>query len=493
MSSLHTKITLSYSLFSGLIFLLSIIAFSDLLFLGTKINEGSVVADLKNDITEIRRHEKNVLLYRDSKDLRQIKNSAKTAIENLNTHQKLYQSLINEQGFNLLLNNLKIYQAFFISPDTEFAETKMKNIRLLGHTISRSVDNLAAEERQLLASMANQSQWALAGAIFIMAILAIAIGWQMSRVISAPLKLLEKSLLHIAEGRFDFIKPATSDQEFITLSKAINRMLHELDLRHRRMLQSEKLASLGVLVSGVSHELNNPLANISSSCQLLIEEKNEANNQQIDEWLQQIDNETERAKNIVKALLDYGRKKQFQLEYISVKKMIDKSLFLLKSQLKHSAIVNIDIPDDLKINADMQRMQQVIINLVRNALNAGGENVSIHIMATPCSKAMNLFPDNIQVIGKTDFILDSDNNYCEIQIKDDGTGISKNILNKIFDPFFTTSEPGHGMGLGLYIVQEIIQDHEGCIGVISNKEDGTTFIIRLPCKDNHANDKDNNL
>jgi len=314
MASLHKKITLSYSLFSSLIFLLSIIAFSDLLFLETKINEGSVVADLKNDITEIRRHEKNVLLYSDDKDLLRIKNSVRTAIENLNLHHALYEPLIGELGYNDLLTGLKTYQAFFISPNTEFSEAKMKNIRLLGHSISRSVDNLSAEERQLLASIANQSQWALAGAIFIMAVLAIALGWRMSRVISSPLKQLEKSLVHIAEGRFDFIKPATSDQEFITLSRAINRMLHELDLRHRRMLQSEKLASLGVLVSGVSHELNNPLANISSSCQLLIEEKNEADTQQIDEWLQQIDNETERAKNIVKALLDYGRKKQFQLE-----------------------------------------------------------------------------------------------------------------------------------------------------------------------------------
>jgi len=151
----------------------------------------------------------------------------------------------------------------------------------------------------------------------------------------------------------------------------------------------------------------------------------------------------------------------------------------------------LDIPENLKIHADMQRMQQVIINLVRNSLNAGGENVSIHIMATPCRESMHLFPNNVQVIGKTDFTLDTDNNYCEIQIKDDGPGIPENILSKIFDPFFTTSEPGHGMGLGLYIVQEIIQDHEGYIGVVSNKDNGTKFIIRLPCENKSANNEDN--
>ncbi|MFK5949980.1 MAG: ATP-binding protein [Methylococcales bacterium] len=483
MTSLHNKITLSYSLFSALIFLLSIIAYSDLLYLETKIKEGSEVNSLKHDITELRRHEKNILLYNDLIALDQIKRHVKAAINNINLHQNLYESLVSELILTNLLVNLENYQALFSSSSSKFTQSRMQNIRVLGHGLSDSIDKFAAKERQFLASMAKRSQWALAGAIFLMAIFAIAIGWKMSRSIGASFNRLEKSLIHITKGNFDYIEPVTNDKEFITLSKAINHMLHELELRHHRLLQSEKLASLGVLVSGVAHELNNPLANISSSCQLLIEEKNEAPAPQIDEWLQQIDNETERARNIVKALLEYGRKKEFKLEYCSLNDIIDKTLFLLKNHIRSTALINLDIPDNIRIHADIQCMQQVFINLIRNSLDSCHKNINISITAATCNQSTNPWPVNTQIIGNPDKSYETEN-YCEIYIKDDGPGIPSNILNKIFDPFFTTKEPGKGMGLGLYIVQEIIQDHKGSIGVISDKDNGTKFILRLPCKDN---------
>ncbi|MDH5573354.1 MAG: HAMP domain-containing histidine kinase [Gammaproteobacteria bacterium] len=497
MTSLRKKITLSYSLLAGLIFLLSVFAYADLLFLESHIEEGSVVTLLKDDVLEMRRHEKNLLLYRTPETLPQILHFLQQTRQNLQSHQSLYSSLVGANGLTALLAELKIYEELFVDapsllsgPDT-LNPVLFNDIRKQGHIISETVNKLALDERLSLISMANRSQWALAGAILIMALLAIVIGWQMTRLISRPLQQLEKRLAYIANGRFDFLKPVTQDQEFIAFTKAFNRMLHELDLRHRRLLQAEKLASLGVLVSGVAHELNNPLGNISSSCQLLLEELDEAKPEQQQEWLQQIDNETERARNIVKTLLDYGQKREFNRQALLLKDILDKSLLLLRNQLKRSATIKLDIPEGFTIRADMQRMQQVFINLVRNALNAGGVNVQINIQASAAGQVPLLDEEGIQFVGESHCLMGQMQEYCEIVITDNGPGIAKDVMRKIFDPFFTTSEPGHGAGhgtgLGLYIVQEIIQEHEGCIGV-SSSDKGTQFVIRLPCARNSGDD-----
>ncbi len=291
----------------------------------------------------------------------------------------------------------------------------------------------------------------------------------------------------IARGHFDHLEPPSSDREFVTFTNAFNRMLKELQIHQKRMLQSEKLASLGILASGVAHELNNPLSNISSSCQLLMEEMTEADPEQLNKWLQQIDNETERGRNIVRTLLDFGRQHIFQKSRIKLLDLINETqIFIGKTLQQYSAQLSINVPGDLWLEADKQRIQQLFINLIQNALHAGGEGVHCRISAVLCDKGVSMIPDGAEMAGDLKCISDYDGRFIEILVADDGPGISAESLAKVFDPFYTTSEPGQGVGLGLYIVQEIVREHDGCLAISSQPGKGTQVIILLPTEDSNS-------
>lgn len=486
MSSIHRKITAAYTVLAGLILLLSLFAFFDLLFLERQVNEGVVVTDLKDAILEVRRHEKNLFLYHNYEEMNRALKYANAALENLRSHPRLYETLsVTIDPLNLA-THIAAYQTLLQryqqETDPTLQHSLSLDLRKLGHRISETADGLANLEREALASSANKTQWALAGTILLMAVAAFLVGWRLSRAVVSPLRRLEKSLPPIAEGRFNHLETVSHDEEFVAFTNAFNRMLHELETRQRRIMQAEKLASLGTLVSGVAHELNNPLGNISSSCQLLMEELDSASHEMQMEWLQQIDGETDRARRIVLTLQDFGRQKDFHPESTIIIEVVKKSLLLLRNQIRKSAHVKLEIPTDLVVQADSQRLQQVFINLIRNAINVVKDEITVTIQASRCGETSTQLPENTQIIGSPTCGQQDNNHFIEIRVEDNGPGIAPEMMSKIFDPFFTTHEPGHGMGLGLYIVQEIIQEHGGCIAVSSLSGEGTCFIIRLPCE-----------
>ena len=336
----------------------------------------------------------------------------------------------------------------------------------------------------MLERAVQESQWFLL--IFLLAIgLAIyVVGRQLKRLVLTPLKKLESRLKPIAEGRFNQLQPPSSDREFMTFTDAFNRMLKELEIRQRRMLQSEKLASLGILASGVAHELNNPLSNISSSCQLLMEELAEADPDQLNTWLKQIDSETERGRNIVRTLLDFGSQRNFQKHRVKLSDLVNETETIIGKTLKqYSANLTLNIPPDLMLDVDKQRLQQLFINLIQNALHAAGQGVHVRISAMVCEKGVSMIPEGAEVAGNLKCITDYDGQFIEILVADDGPGIPIEHVSKVFDPFFTTSEPGQGAGLGLFIVQEIVREHDGCLAIASRPGKGTQVIVLLPAEE----------
>lgn len=483
-SSLHGKITTAYIMLVISISVLGVIAVTDLLFLERQVTEGEIVSDLKDAVLEMRREEKNLFLYTDGDALSRADDFATLSFEILHDHEATLSEIMLEADQLTMAASLSRYRdklgQWKVASINE-RKAIQDELRALGHALYLSVESLSRQERRLLEAAVRESQWFLLISLLFIGLSIYIIGHKLKRVAVMPLKQLESRLMLIAEGRFDHMDAPSSDREFITFTKAFNRMLKELEVRQKRILQSEKLASLGILASGVAHELNNPLSNISTSCQLLMEEITEADPEQLNKWLKQIDSETERGKKIVRSLLDFGSQRNFQKRKSGLLDIINETKVIINKMMRqHSTKLSINVPADLKIVVDKQRIQQLIINLVQNAMHASGEGVEVRISAMLCQRSGSLIPDGAEVAGNLKCITDSEREYVEILVTDNGPGIPHKNLSKVFDPFFTTSEPGHGAGLGLYIVQEIISEHDGCLAITSEEGKGTQVIVLLP-------------
>jgi len=488
MSSLRGKITLAYSSLALIVLILSGIAVFDLLFLERQVYEGVAVSSLNASILEMRRQEKNLFLYADLGALAEADQLAAETLQTLHTEQPVFADVSNKDELHALESAIHEYRNLLANwqperPDKVVTEAR---IRDQGQRISSVMETFVLRERQVLADAVRKSRWWLLISMLVIGLLVFLVGRLLARAVVTPLRHLESRLMPIAEGRFDHLEAGSNDREFVTFADAFNHMLKELNNRRRRLVQSEKLASLGVLAAGVAHELNNPLSNISSSCQLLLEEFESVEPDQIEAWLHQIDSETERARRIVLDLLEYARQRELQMNPVKLLDVINKTRTLLGSALRASAVtVHTDIPDDLYVNADPHRLLQVFINLLRNAVDAASnKGIEIDIHARECTHSLVPVPEDAEVLGNQEYIQARGSRFIEIVVKDNGPGIPADVLPHIYDPFYTTREPGKGMGLGLYIVQEIIREHNGCIAVSSYPSMGTQIILRLPCGGN---------
>jgi two-component system NtrC family sensor kinase len=164
--------------------------------------------------------------------------------------------------------------------------------------------------------------------------------------------------------------------------------------------------------------------------------------------------------------------------------LIDETRRIIGKTLhQHAAKLTVNVPDGLVVEVDKQCMQQLFINLVQNALHAGGQGVHVRLSAIVCDPKGSMIPDGAEVAGNLKCITDQNSRYVEILVVDDGPGIPKESLSKVFDPFFTTSEPGHGVGLGLFIAQEIVREHDGCLAIASQLGRGTRVMVLMPSEE----------
>ena len=484
LSSLQGKIASAYAALVTGVLVLGMVALLDLLFLERQIREGEAVSMLKDAVLEMRREEKNLFLYGDRQAVDRTDDYAAASLNIL--HENLSVLVAIDPGLDLgqtgaSLQNYRNLLDHWKESTGDERTVLQESLRDLGHRIYLAADSLSNRERRMLENAVQDSRWFLLISLLLIGLSIHWVGRRLMRAVVSPIQQLESRLASIAEGRFDHLRPPSDDREFQTLTKAFNRMLRELELRRKRMLHSEKLASLGILASGVAHELNNPLSNISSSCQLLMEELQEADPQQLETWLRQIDSETKRGRNIVRTLLDFGTQRVFERKRQNLSEILRETHTILSKTLRQSeARLSFNIPDDLLLSVDKQRLQQLLINLIQNALNAADGPVSISISATAGDQVATRIPERAEVAGNLSCMTGHGGRFVEIMVCDDGPGIAAEDLPKVLDPFFTTSEPGHGVGLGLYIVQEIVREHDGSIAIASQSGKGTRVIMLFP-------------
>ncbi len=429
---------------------------------------------LFNKILEARRYEKNYFLFNNPEDLRQSIAYVKEAQERLMEIIQTHGQYTLERNLELRYKELDQYRQAIESAfnDISFPDRPkqcpivadkslqpcQEKIRTLGRKITEDFERTVSKERRLVIQLAQESGYYLyfaLAAIFILTFLtALFILFNVNR----PLKQIENAIQKIATGDYNNIPPIATGDVFGPLVTSLNNMIKELNRRSERFIQTEKLASLGTLTSGVAHELNNPLNNISTSVQILLEELEDKDLDFKRELLVDTEAQVDRARDIVKALLEFSRKGDFNSKPVVFRELVNKTLYLIKGDVPTKVTLEVDVPDHIRANLDSQRIQQVLINLIQNAMQAMEGTGTVRITAD-------------QPEGPDTF---------RFQVYDTGQGIDKDDLKNIFDPFYTTKDAGKGSGLGLSISHGIIEQHHGRIIVESSPKSGTVFSVYLP-------------
>ncbi|HAF30027.1 MAG TPA: hypothetical protein DCG75_13385 [Bacteroidales bacterium] len=260
---------------------------------------------------------------------------------------------------------------------------------------------------------------------------------------------------------------ATANEELVSTNEELHNQREELEAvllnlqeTQKQLIQAEKMASLGVLASGVAHEINNPLNFIQGGVygleqyfdENLIEHKDN-----VRELIKSINIGIDRAANIVTSLNHYNRRNDSKLEPCDIHSIINNCLVILRNQIENKIEVEKKYTSQPFILIGNEgKLHQAILNILSNAVQAIDDKGKIKIKTK-----------------KTNQIL-------EIKISDTGCGISPENLSKIFDPFFTTKEAGKGTGLGLSITYNIFAEHNGSIHIESKTGKGTSVYIKLP-------------
>jgi len=464
--SIRQKVVMGFILSIIGVLILGVVAYRNLLRIEQKLNFVVIGRELHDDLLEVRRYEKNYLLYKGRENYEQAMANLEKAKKTSQAIQSDFKGLEGAPYLAKLQGAIEDYskalkELLFLSEDKSPNRLQMAEIeRKLRETGKDLVDlslKLAEFEHSRIKQILQILKRDLGYLSLIFVILGVFLTILVTRKIVKPLSIIEKTTNRIAQGDFKPLPVVMTNDETQAVVEAFNRMITELEKRQEQLVQAQKLSSLGILTSGIAHQLNNPLNNISTSCQILMEEIHGGDKAHINKLLANIDQEVDRSRDIVKGLLDFSREREFQLNWINLENLVLRTIQLVSSQLPPGVEITCDIPEDLDIYLDVQKFQEVLLNLVLNSIQAMPEGVGL-------------------------ITIDAKENHhnMEITIKDNGFGIPSEQLPYIFDPFFSTKEVGYGTGLGLSVAHGIVERHGGTITVKSSVGEGTGFTINLP-------------
>ncbi len=511
--SLKKKIVLSFFISSFIIAILIGFEYVNFIKIKKEIKYLDMSDTIRSKSLELRRHEKNFLLrtdtdeikyvYRYLKELKEILSQDRYFDDNrkllvLRNKVEEYEDQFNyieaifwkiQKELILFKQSHLSYSIFFPLIETTFLERPFINSKLLEDVFLLSSDNPVIKDlrelnskisalrkigediiiiskeldkvaREKVYSFINLSEFA----ILFFFILFVLVGLATFLFVTSSVVKRLQLLIDVVEkrGKGFSAKMAvlpqrwTGNDEVGILIQKFNTMEQQLAQREKELLQSKKLAAIGTLASGVAHELNNPLNNIYTTAQRLIKKMGNECPAIIKNGLGDIFGQTMRVKSIVSDLLEFARGRDPQLKEIGLNNLLTSVYKRIGSSInteKIKFVLNCD-PNNERIKADQQQIEEVFINLFTNAIEAmSGEGIlSVNV--------------------------ESEDDLVKIRVSDTSKGIAKDTIEKIFEPFFTTKNKG--TGLGLAIVFNIIQKHYGDIQVESKEGKGSVFIITLP-------------
>jgi two-component system NtrC family sensor kinase len=323
------------------------------------------------------------------------------------------------QAYKTELENL--YKIYIIFENTDGGKDHSEKINQIQETVTQmgrrlttDIEQVEKLERDSIFILIERSKNYLLVSLLSLFALTVLTAFFLMKNFNRPLKLIEKNIKRIVSGDFNKFSDISTGDEFESLANSLNNMIDELDKRKDQLLQAEKMSSLGTLTSGVAHELNNPLNNISTSIQIVREELEDPEIEFKRNMLIEAEQQVDRARDIIKALLEFSRQNEFSVEPVNFKDLIQSTMHLISGEIPSDIQMQIDVPDEVTGKMDSRRIQQVLLNLIINGVHAMPQGGKLKICAS----------------------MDEKNKLFVFQVSDTGKGISKANSAKIFDPFF---------------------------------------------------------
>jgi signal transduction histidine kinase len=401
----------------------------------------------------LRRQEKNIMLYKNQEAYVNFMRTAERPTLASHAVIQEYQALVT-----------RLYNLYGTEKEA------IEKMRVAARDIQSFTQNLSKKERASVAATIKMSITLLVFALVLVVIFGTIINIKLANSIASPLRTLEKITKKIAQGDFSESIEVKGKDELASLEASFNLMeeklqnalwslehtIEKLREKQAQLVEAEKLASVGLLAAGIAHEINNPLTSVLTFSNLILEQCPKADPRC--DQLRIVVRETERARNIVRQLLNFGREVNIRPVKININRPVEEIMDSLVAQDAFKGIeLSMNLGDNLPdVYADPAQIGQVVLNLALNA---------IHAITPP---------------GKIEVSTRAANGFVEIIFHDTGSGIAPEHLGKIFDPFFTTKGETKGTGLGLAVSYGIIKKHGGDIEVESVMGKGTTFNVRVP-------------
>jgi two-component system NtrC family sensor kinase len=419
---------------------------------------------LNSTILEMRRYEKNFLIYRHDFNFEEnvtYTNQLDLILEREKDTLDEAIGATNYQHFQRLTSDYgelmeELHRSTCPSPA---CDDLRERIRGAGQSLMILADQLVTTERRAINRRIQELiPLPVLGLLVLVILMSFVVFFIGERVVR-PLARITRESEAVAAGAFHRITPyGDPKNEIQVLVSAINRMVTELENRQEQLVQSRKIASLGTLSAGIAHEINNPLNNISLILESMLEDAEQLGGEECHRLLQDAMDQADRASDIVKNLLEFSRASHPKPEDVNLADLIDKTARLVHNEMHHITF-SCEVKEDLpQLRLEKGGLQQVLLNLFMNSIQAMDDGGELRV-----------------VLGRSETA-----DEARIDVIDNGPGIPPEILDQIFDPFFTTKKEGVGTGLGLSVSYSIIAKNGGRMEVESELGKGTCFSIFLP-------------